>query len=119
MYSRATSAGTFASQVAAASPLVTDPPSAFPSLALPFSLALPPLFHTHTHTHTHTPAARVVLIFQSSAERAATTDRHPTAATGSPPAFSTVRAWYNGYTGLCIGAGIDAVDTARVAPVQS
>lgn len=30
-----------------------------------------------------------------------------------PPAFSTGRAWYNGYTVLCIGAGIDAVDTAR------
>lgn len=126
IYSYATSAGTFASQVAAASPLVTDPPSGFHPLLLFLSLA--PLLFSLPLFLTHTPPRGIVLIFQSSAERAARlprpTDHHrhhprPLVATGSPPAFSTVRAWYNGYTVLCIGAGIEAMDTARVAPVQS
>lgn len=110
IYSRATSAGTFASQVAAASPLVTDSPSGF-------TLSSLPLFYAHTY-----PAVRDCSYFPKFRwERAAQLcrDRHPHVAAGSPPAFSIVRAWYNGYTVLCIGAGIDAMDTARVAPVQS
>lgn len=83
VYSRATSAGTFTSWVAVASPLVTDPP-AFLSLflSLPYSRRFSP---PHDHSSSYFPKFRLGLLRCP----------RPTAAcvsTLSAPAFSTPSA---------------------------
>lgn len=103
VYSRATSAGTFASWVAAASPLVTDA-----ELSPSFSLPSFPLLSLLT------PVRSLFLFSKVPPGVAQPCDqppppppprRPPPAFPCSLPAFSTVRAWYNGYTILCIAPG--------------
>lgn len=82
-------------------------PAAGSSLSLPLP---PPLSLLLSLSLVFIPAAQLFFLFSKVVPRKRELlgyrDR-------PPPAFSTGRAWYNGYTVLCVGAGIDAVDTAR------
>lgn len=111
VYSRATSAGTFASWVAVASPLVTDPP-AFLSLFLSLSLTL---------GASHPRMITLLLIFRSSAWGCSDArDQPPPAFPHSPrrlfPPRPRLVQWLHH---PLYHAGIDAPGTARVARVQS
>lgn len=92
--------GTFASSwVAAASPLVTNPP---PGLLLSLSSLSLSLSVFLARSLVFTPAAQLFFLFSKVVSRKRELLGYRDQ---PPPAFSTGRAWYNGYNVLCIGAG--------------